>query len=166
MDKVLILNTVSVISRIFQWNQDPQLDGGVGEDAHAPGPSGGGGHEGTQEDITGKPSRTASGTMILVIGIILGAFVGMLLIVIIVLKYRTGVDRTGMIKCEETIGTGAGGMHGAPGQGGAHSGAPRYQFAHPNDYGELGVAGGGNCERYFTYDMFMLFSYNTSYKSK
>ena len=130
---------------------DGSNDGGVNEDAHAPGPSGGGsGPSNHQPDgVADKPSRSPSGTMVLVIGIILGAFVAMLLIVIIVLKMRTGVDRSGMIKCEETVGTGAGGMHGVPGQGGGPSGAPRYQFAHPNDYGELGVAGGGNCERYF-----------------
>ncbi len=59
-------------------------------------------------------------TMVLVIGIILGAFVAMVMIVIIVLKMRTRVD--GGIKCED---------------------APRYQFAPPNDYGDLGVPGGG-----------------------
>ncbi|TRY78356.1 hypothetical protein TCAL_01738 [Tigriopus californicus] len=60
-------------------------------------------------------TKSMPGTMVLVIGIILGAFVAMILIVIIVLKMRTRVD--GTIKCEE---------------------APRYQFAPPNDYGELG----------------------------
>lgn len=132
-----------------KWNVAAQ-DNNVGEgDSHAPGPSGGGqgpsNHQ--QEDVIDKPSRTPSGTMVLVIGIILGAFVAMLLIVIIVLRYRTGVDRSGMIKCEDSVGTAPGGMHGPPGQNAGPSGAPRYQFAHPNDYGELGVAaGGGNCE--------------------
>ena len=54
-------------------------------------------------------------TMVLVIGIIVGAFVAMILIVIIVLKIRVRVDQP---KCEEA--------------------APRYQFAPPNDYGEVG----------------------------
>ena len=117
---------------------------------HAPGPSGGGNSGTSPEDSEPeKASRTPSGTMVLVIGIILGAFVAMLLIVIIVLRMRTGVDRSAMIKCEDSVGTSApGGMPGAPNAGPGHSGVPRYQFAHPNDYGELGVASGGNCERY------------------
>lgn len=61
--------------------------------------------------------KSMPGTMVLVIGIILGAFVAMVMIVIIVLKMRTRVD--GTVKCEEA--------------------APRYQFASPaNDYGEIG----------------------------
>ena len=55
--------------------------------------------------------------MVLVIGIILGAFIAMILIVIFVLKIRVRVDGL-HVKCEEA--------------------APRYQFAPPNDYGELG----------------------------
>ena len=55
-------------------------------------------------------------TMVLVIGIIVGAFVAMILIVIIVLKIRVRVDQP---KCETEA-------------------APRYQFAPPNDYGEVG----------------------------
>ena len=56
-------------------------------------------------------------TMVLVIGIIVGAFVAMILIVIIVLKIRVRVDQP---KCESS------------------EAAPRYQFAPPNDYGEVG----------------------------
>lgn len=41
-----------------------------------------------------KDIRGMSGTMSLVIGIILGSFIAMILIVIIVLKVRTGVDIT------------------------------------------------------------------------
>lgn len=63
-------------------------------------------------------TKTLPGTMVLVIGIILGAFVAMILIVIIVLKMRTRVD--GVTKCEEPS-----------------SALPRYQFATPNDYGEV-----------------------------
>jgi hypothetical protein len=39
-----------------------------------------------------KDNRGMSGTMSLVIGIILGSFIAMILIVIIVLKVRTGAD--------------------------------------------------------------------------
>ena len=126
---------------------DPVGDSNEPNESHAPGPSGGGSQS---EDGSGdyqKPVRTPSGTMVLVIGIILGAFVAMLLIVIIVLKYRTGVDRSAMIKCEDSVGN-APHSHGPNNQGPGNSNAPRYQFAHPNDYGELGVAGGGNCEKY------------------
>ena len=59
-------------------------------------------------------------TMVLVIGIIVGAFVAMILIVIIVLKIRVRVDQP---KCESS------------------EAAPRYQFAPPNDYGEVGAGG-------------------------
>ena len=76
---------------------------------------------------SGKPVRTPSGTMVLVIGIILGAFVAMLLIVIIVLKYRTGVDRSAMIKCEDSVGN-APHSHGPPNQGPGNSNAPRYKL--------------------------------------
>ena len=141
---------------ILQWNTIDEIssdDGGgttgsgIPDVAPAPGPSGGGqGPSNHQQEEPVQPSRSPSGTMVLVIGIILGAFVAMMLIVIIVLKMRTGVDGNGVIKCEEPAGTG-GGMHGGAGQGSGHSGVPRYQFAPPNDYGELGVAGGGNCER-------------------
>ena len=61
--------------------------------------------------------KSMPGTMVLVIGIILGAFIAMILIVIFVLKIRVRVDGL-HVKCEEA--------------------APRYQFAPPNDYGELG----------------------------
>ncbi|XP_071747001.1 neurexin 1 isoform X2 [Lepeophtheirus salmonis] len=64
------------------------------------------------------PTKTLPATMVLVIGIILGAFVAMILIVIIVLKMRTRVESA--VKCETA------------------EAAPRYQFAPPNDYGELG----------------------------
>jgi hypothetical protein len=118
-------------------------------ESHGQGPSGGGSNQSDNEsEALEKPSRTPSGTMVLVIGIILGAFVAMLLIVIIVLRMRTGVDRSQMIKCEDSVGTTApGGMPGATNHGPGPPGAPRYQFAHPNDYGELGAAAGGNCER-------------------
>lgn len=43
-------------------------------------------------DAPKKDIRGMSGTMSLVIGIILGSFIAMILIVIIVLKVRTGVD--------------------------------------------------------------------------
>ena len=53
------------------------------------------------DDVTAAPTdgprkdiRGMSGTMSLVIGIILGSFIAMILIVIIVLKVRTGVDIT------------------------------------------------------------------------
>ena len=39
-----------------------------------------------------KPLRGMSGTMMMVIGIILGSFIFMFLSVVIVLKVRTGVD--------------------------------------------------------------------------
>ena len=71
-------------------------------------------------------AKALPATMVLVIGIILGAFVAMVLIVIIVLKMRTRVDGNGTLKCEEH----------------AVASAPRYQFAPPNDYGELGGPGG------------------------
>ena len=139
----------------FKWNvADAGNSGSVDEEAHAPGPSGGGsGPSSNQDEVIDKPSRTPSGTMVLVIGIILGAFVAMLLIVIIVLRYRTGVDRSAMIKCEDSAGGGHHSHGPPPGQGAGNAagggGAPRYQFAHPNDYGELGAAAaGGNCERY------------------
>ena len=137
----------------LKWNvADAGNSGGVDEEAHAPGPSGGGsGPSSNQDEVIDKPSRTPSGTMVLVIGIILGAFVAMLLIVIIVLRYRTGVDRSAMIKCEDSAGGGHHSHGPPPGQGAGNAagggGAPRYQFAHPNDYGELGAAAGGNCER-------------------
>ena len=70
-----------------------------------------------EEELPPIVSKSMPGTMVLVIGIILGAFVAMILIVIIVLKIRVRVD--GNIKCEEP------------------SAAPRYQFAPPNDYGEV-----------------------------
>lgn len=80
-----------------------------------------------EEHDSSPPQITKSmpGTMVLVIGIILGAFVAMILIVIIVLKMRTRVDSPGngiSVKCEE---------------------APRYQFSAPpppNDYGEMSAA--------------------------
>jgi len=130
-----------------KWNTVEDNPGQANdENSHAPGPSGGGAAP-DNEMGSQKPVRTPSGTMVLVIGIILGAFVAMLLIVIIVLKYRTGVDRSAMIKCEDSAGN-APHSHGPPNQGPGNSNAPRYQFAHPNDYGELGVAGGGpgHCE--------------------
>lgn len=68
-------------------------------------------------DITPSVEKSMPGTMVLVIGIILGAFIAMILIVIFVLKIRVRVDGH-HVKCEEA--------------------APRYQFAPPNDYGELG----------------------------
>ncbi len=85
-----------------------------------------------------KPTKSMPGTMVLVIGIILGAFVAMVLIVVIVLKMRTRVD--GSIKCEEQAAAAAA-AHAAS------SAAPRYQFAAaagaaPNDYGDLGGGGG------------------------
>ena len=64
-----------------------------------------------------QAEKSMPGTMVLVIGIILGAFIAMILIVIFVLKIRVRVDGL-HVKCEEA--------------------APRYQFAPPNDYGELG----------------------------
>ena len=134
----------------LKWNVANDDNDGAGNEVNVSGqgPSGGGSTGPSNEEPLDKPSRTPSGTMVLVIGIILGAFVAMLLIVIIVLRMRTGVDRSQMIKCEDSVGaTAPGGMPGAPNQGPGHAGAPRYQFAHPNDYGELGVAGGGNCER-------------------
>lgn len=51
------------------------------------------------ESSTPKSTKSMPGTMVLVIGIILGAFVAMILIVIIVLKMRTRMD--GAIKGEE-----------------------------------------------------------------
>lgn len=75
-----------------------------------------------QTDAPPVPTKSMPGTMVLVIGIIVGAFMAMVLIVIIVLKMRTRVD--GTIKCDDT--------------------APRYQFAAPNDYGEIGGAAGGH----------------------
>ncbi len=71
-----------------------------------------------EEELPPHVTKSMPGTMVLVIGIILGAFVAMILIVIIVLKIRVRVD--GNIKCEE-----------------AGPSAPRYQFAPPNDYGEV-----------------------------
>ncbi|QQP41501.1 Uncharacterized protein FKW44_015902 [Caligus rogercresseyi] len=58
------------------------------------------------------PTKTLPATMVLVIGIILGAFVAMILIVIIVLKMRTRVESA--VKCESAEPPPA---------------APRYQFA-------------------------------------
>lgn len=81
-------------------------------------------------DRPSKESKSMPGTMVLVIGIILGAFVAMVLIVIIVLKMRTRVD--GEIKGEESSGGG-----GGAGSSGSAAPAPRYQFAAPNDYGEI-----------------------------
>lgn len=74
------------------------------------------GEDQEREETVPRIEKSMPGTMVLVIGIILGAFVAMVLIVIIVLKIRVRVD--GNIKCEEA--------------------APRYQFAPPNDYGEVG----------------------------
>ena len=85
--------------------------------------------------------KALPGTMVLVIGIILGAFVAMILIVIFVLKKRIRVDGNGTIKGDEGAGaTGAGGGAGVM----TGPTAPRYQFAPPNDYGEMpGGAGTG-----------------------
>ena len=115
------------------------------ENSHAPGPSGGG----SQPEDSGypKPTRTPSETMLLVIGIILVAFIAMLLIVKIVLRYRTGVDRSAMVKSEESVGN-APHSYVPPNQDHGNSNAPRSKFAHPNDCGGLEVAGGENCEKY------------------
>ena len=94
----------------------------------------------TEEPDSNNPKLTKSmpGTMVLVIGIILGAFVAMILIVIIVLKMKTRMN--GSVKGEEPglppnrpI-LGPGGMPQGPGA------APRYQFSnagpHNPDYGD------------------------------
>ena len=47
-----------------------------------------------------KDNRGMSGTMSLVIGIILGSFIAMILIVIIVLKVRTGAD---IAECKQVL---------------------------------------------------------------
>ena len=83
----------------------------------------------TEEPDSNNPKSTKSmpGTMVLVIGIILGAFVAMILIVIIVLKMRTRMD--GTIKGEEPV-RGAPGQPGGPGPLPVGPGAaPRYQFS-------------------------------------
>jgi len=72
-------------------------------------------------------SKSMPGTMVLVIGIITGAFVAMILIIIFVLKMKIRVDGSRTVKGDEGV---------APA-------APRYQFAPPNDYGEI-PGGGGN----------------------
>ena len=70
-----------------------------------------------EPEVTLQMEKAKPVTMVLVIGIIVGAFVAMILIVIIVLKIRVRVDGP---KCDEA------------------AAAPRYQFAPPNDYGEVG----------------------------
>jgi len=62
------------------------------------------------DDVTAAPTdgprkdiRGMSGTMSLVIGIILGSFIAMILIVIIVLKVRTGVDITECKQVQEEL---------------------------------------------------------------
>lgn len=94
----------------------------------------------TEEPDSSNPklAKSMPGTMVLVIGIILGAFVAMILIVIIVLKMRTRMD--GSIKGEEPVrvpvgpNPGPGIMPQGPGA------APRYQFSnagpHNSDYGD------------------------------
>lgn len=51
-------------------------------------------------DITPSKEKSMPGTMVLVIGIILGAFIAMILIVIFVLKIRVRVDGQ-HVKCSE-----------------------------------------------------------------
>ena len=70
-----------------------------------------------EPEVTLQMEKAKPVTLVLVIGIIVGAFVAMILIVIIVLKIRVRVDGP---KCDEA------------------AAAPRYQFAPPNDYGEVG----------------------------
>ena len=94
----------------------------------------------TEEPDSNNPKSTKSmpGTMVLVIGIILGAFVAMILIVIIVLKMRTRMD--GSIKGEEPARGPPGSAGGPPIMPGGPGAAPRYQFSnagpHNTDYGD------------------------------
>jgi hypothetical protein len=88
-------------------------------------------------------------TMVLVIGIIMGAFISMVLIVIIVLKMRTRVDGN-LGKCDGDVHHSHPPPHpvhhqnavGCPPPGApSANAAPRYQFAAAalqNDYGDLG----------------------------
>ena len=93
-------------------------------------PGGGSGGKNSQSPSVEPESKSLPGTMVLVIGIILGAFVAMILIVIFVLKMRIRVDGNGTIKGDEVSG----------------ASAPRYQFAPPNDYGEIPGANAGGVE--------------------
>ena len=80
-----------------KWNvddEDPPLP--PPPPKSGPHPGSGGGSAG--HDPPSVPTKSMPGTMVLVIGIILGAFVAMVLIVVIVLKMRTRVD--GAIKCK------------------------------------------------------------------
>ena len=77
--------------------------------------------------------KSLPGTMVLVIGIILGAFVAMILIVIFVLKKRIRVDGNGTVKGDEGLAGSSGPPGAAPGgppginHGPPGGAAPRYQ---------------------------------------
>ncbi len=98
------------------------------------------------DDSPGVPQKSMPATMVLVIGIILGAFILMVLIVIIVLKMRTRVDVPNKCDGDGVIGVGGMGPGGplGPGVVGHHppnAAAPRYQFApaaQQTDFGDLG----------------------------
>lgn len=105
---------------------DDEDDGGKSGDNTVP----------PNNSVATTTGKSLPATMVLVIGIILGAFVAMILIVIIVLKMRTqvggngGGGGNGAVKCDEQ----------GPMSSTTSGAAPRYQFAAPNDYGDGGAA--------------------------